>query len=90
MLKDRDALLTKLIYEISVVLKFKVQQLDILEDNYVRQGWHDDDWEQRLVRRGLVDDLNGKAPISIQPTVPQANQLPYPSPPTQNLVNGGE
>ncbi len=55
--KDRDALLTKLIYEISVVLKFRVQQLDILEGNYVPQGWHDDDWEQRLVRRHLIGVL---------------------------------
>lgn len=47
-LDQRKTLLTKLISEISKVLKFKVEQLDILEGNYIPQGWDDDAWEQRV------------------------------------------
>jgi hypothetical protein len=79
--KRREALLTKLIYAIAKDLRIKVEQLDILEGNYVPQGWHDDDWEQRLVRRGLINVLYGKAPISIQRHQPQQPNLPYPPAP---------
>lgn len=79
--KKRDSLLTKLISEIAKVLKIRIEQIDILEGNYIPQGWHDDDWEQRLVRRGLINVLSGKTPIMIQ--APQASQRtsPYPPPP---------
>jgi len=89
-LKDRDALLTKLIYEVSVVLKFKVQQLDILEGNYVPQGWHDDDSEQKLVRRHLIDVLSGRAPLTIRPEMTQIPNSPYPPAPAQTGAMDGE
>ena len=80
--KKRDARLTKLISEIAKVLKIKVEQLDILEGNYVPQGWADDEWEQRLVRRGLINVLCGKASIPIQPHQPPTQeQNLYPPPP---------
>lgn len=82
-IKKRDSLHTKLIHEISKVLKLRVEQLDILEGNYVPQGWHDDHWEQRLARRGLINVLYGKAPITIQPQQPPQVQGPYPPPPEQ-------
>jgi hypothetical protein len=82
--KKRDSLLTKLIYAISQVLKIKVEQLDILEGNYVPQGWNDDDWEQRLARRGLINILYGRAPILIQPNQPPQGQGPYPPAPPAN------
>lgn len=80
-IKRRDGLLTKLIYEISRVLKFRVEQLEILEGNYVPQGWSDDDWEQRLVRRGLLNVLSNKSPIAIQVHQPTGGNSPYPPPP---------
>lgn len=82
-IQKRNSLHTKLIHEISKVLKLGVEQLDILEGNYLPQGWHDDDWEQRLARRGLLNVLYGKAPIIIQPQQPSQTQGPYPPPPTQ-------
>ena len=79
--RKRDALLTKLIDTIAKALNIKVAQLDILEGNYVPPVWSDDDWEQRLVRRGLINVLYGRAAIQIQPHQPQQEQNPYPPPP---------
>lgn len=79
--KKREALLTKLIFEISQVLKFKVEQLDILEGNYIPQGWNDDDFEQRMARRALIDVLGGRRPILIQPYAPTESLGPYPPAP---------
>ncbi|MCR9282583.1 MAG: hypothetical protein NXH99_12885 [Rhodobacteraceae bacterium] len=77
----RDALLTKLISEIAKVLRFKVEQLEILEGNYIPQGWHDEDWEQRLVRKSLVEVLGGRRPILIQAYHPNVGVGPYPPAP---------
>ncbi len=79
--KKRDSLLTKLIHEIAKSLKFEVEQLDILEGNYIPQGWNDDDWEQRMVRRGLIEVLQGRRPLNIQPFAEQNQNSPYPPPP---------
>lgn len=79
--QKRDAHLTKLISSIAKVLKFKVEQMDIFEGNYVPQGWFDDDWEQKLARKGLIDVLSGNRPIVIQPFVPPQAGAPYPPPP---------
>jgi hypothetical protein len=80
-LKKRETMLTKLISEIAKVLKFKVEQMDIFEGNYIPQGWHDDDWEQKLARKGLIDVLSGRRPIVIQPYAPSQGTGPYPPPP---------
>ena len=82
-IKERDNLLTKLIYEISKVLKFKVEQIDILQGNYVPQGWHDDDWEQRLTRHLLINVLSGRASLKISPEVNQIGSSPFPPPPAK-------
>jgi hypothetical protein len=79
--KKREALLTKLIHEIAKVMNFEVEQLDILEGNYLPQGWNDDDWSQKQVRQGLLDVLHGRRPLVIQPFAPAASN-PYPPPPT--------
>lgn len=79
--KKRDALLTKLIHEIAKVMHFHVEQLDILEGNYLPQGWNDDDWSQKQVRQGLLDVLQGRRPLVVQPYAPAAIS-PYPPPPT--------
>lgn len=83
-IRQRETLLTKLIDEIAKVLEIKVKQLDILEGNYMPKGWADDEWEQQLVRRGLINVLYGKAssPIQLhQPRQDQLHQNPYPPPP---------
>lgn len=77
--KRRDLLLTKLISEIAKALKFEVEQMDIFEGNYIPQGWNDDDFEQRLVRKGLIDVLHGRRPLLMQPFI--AQQAPYPPAP---------
>lgn len=82
-LKKRETMLTKLISEIAKVLKFKVEQMDIFEGNYIPQGWHDDDWEQKLARKGLIEVLSGRRPIVIQPYAPSQGTGPYPPPPPQ-------
>ncbi|NGP18430.1 DUF6680 family protein [Devosia aurantiaca] len=75
----RDLLLTKLISEIAKALDFHVEQIDIFEGNYIPQGWNDDDFEQRLIRKGLIDVLHGRRPLLMQPFV--AQQSPYPPAP---------
>lgn len=80
-IKRRDASLTKLIYEIAQVLKIKVEQLDILEGNYIPQGWLDDDWEQRLTRRHLISVLSGRTAVLIRPDQTGKAQGPYPPAP---------
>ena len=79
--KKRETLLTKLIYEISVVLDFKVEQLEILEGNYIPQGWDDEANEQRIVRQSLINVLGGSRPILFQPHNPAVQNGPYPPAP---------
>ena len=78
----RDASLTKLISSIAKILKFKVEQMDIFEGNYVPQGWLDDDWEQKLTRKILIDVLSGRRPIMIQPHTPIQGGGVYPPAPS--------
>lgn len=79
--RKRDSLLTKLISEIAKVLKIKIEQLDILEGNYIPQGWHDDDFEQRFTRRALMNVLTGRQPIRIKADQHENTQTLYPPPP---------
>jgi hypothetical protein len=79
--QKRETLLTKLIHEIAVALKFKVEQLEILEGNYIPQGWDDEANEQRIVRQSLIDVLGGRRPILFQPYNPESQNGPYPPAP---------
>ena len=79
--RRRDALLTTLIYEIANAVGIRVQQLDILDGNYVPQGWQDTEWEHQLARRGLINVLYGKTAISIIPRQSKPEESPYPPPP---------
>ena len=80
-IKERDMLLTRLIGEIAEVLRIKVKQLDILEGNYVPQGWNDTESEQLLVRRGLLNVLHGRASIPVREHEAQQELNPYPPAP---------
>ena len=76
-IQKRNTLLTTLIDQIAKVLGIKIAQLEILRGNYVPQGWADAEWDQQLVRRGLIDVLHGKSPIQVR-----VHQMPpYPPPP---------
>ena len=86
-IKKRDSLLTKLLSEIAKSLNITIEQLSILEGNYIPQGWVDDDWEQRLVRRSLIDVLTSKRAIVIRADVtPQSSPYPPPPPPDQKTL----
>jgi len=86
--KKRDSLLTKLLSEIAKCLNVKIEQLSILEGNYIPQGWVDEDWEQRLVRRSLIDVLTARRAILIRPDVASAHN-PYPPPPSTKPKDTG-
>lgn len=62
----REKLLTLLIEEIAKTLNVKVQQLEILEGNYVPQGWEDREWEDIVFRRALIQVLQGKSAILVK------------------------
>lgn len=79
-LKKRDSLLTKLLSEIAKSLHIGIEQLSILEGNYIPQGWVDEDWENRLVRRSLLDVLTAKKALTIRPEISHENS-PFPPPP---------
>lgn len=81
--KKRDALLTKLLHEIAKSLKIEIEQLSILEGNYIPQGWVDEDWENRLIRRSLLDVLSSKKAIVIRPDVSQQHNPFPPQPPAK-------
>ena len=76
----RGRLLTELLDAMAKSLKIEIQQLEILRGSYVPQGWADQDWENTIIRRSLIDVLNGKAPISVQAV---ESSSPYPPQPEQ-------
>lgn len=80
--RKRRTLLTKLIDEIAKTVGIDIKQLDIFEGNYMPQGWADDEWNQRLIQRGLINVLYGKAPLTVQQNQFQEPQNPYPPPPS--------
>ena len=80
--RKRRILLTTLIDEISKTVDINIKQLDILEGNYVPQGWADQEWNQMLIQRGLINVLYGKAPLTVQQNQFQEPQNPYPPPPS--------
>lgn len=80
-INQRQKLLTKLISEIAQVLNFKVEQLDILDGNYIPQGWSDEETEQRIIRKSLIQVLGSQRPVLFQPYSPTAGNGPYPPAP---------
>ena len=85
MARERQDLLTKLISEIAKVLDIEMEQLKILRGNYVPQGWADEEWEQRLSRRGLLDLVCGRTSIAVRLDAPRQLASPYPPPPDPTL-----
>lgn len=79
-IQNRGRLLTELLDEMAKSLNIEIQQLEILRGSYVPQGWADQEWENTIMRRSLIDVLHGKAPISVQAADPSS---PYPPQPEQ-------
>ena len=77
--KIRDKNLTKLIHQIAKELNLDVEQLDILEGNYLPRGWNEEDEIQRSIRKNLLNVLQGDQPISVNPRL-QVGE-PFPPPP---------
>ena len=71
----REKLLTLLIGEIAKTLKIEVEQLEILEGNYVPQGWDDAEWEENVIRRALIEVLHGKSAILVKSQQEQLDNL---------------
>lgn len=75
--KDRQRLLTDLIYEIARIIKIPIPQLDILDGGYLPQGVVDAEAEQKLIRLLLTEIYKGTRsfPIEIKGSGP-ADQAP--------------
>ena len=68
-------------------MNVKMEQLDIFESNYIPQGWHDDDFQQRYLRTLSINLLSGRntLPISVLSAQNQTEQSsPFPPPPESN------
>lgn len=85
-IKKKDSLLTKLLSEIAKTLKMSVEQIDILEGNYIPKGWFDDEWQQRQLRQHLIAVLKGEAALVVKPGPQQNPGSPYPPPPGATAV----
>lgn len=57
--QERQTLLAKLLHSIGKEIGFKAEQLDIFEGGYTPQGWGDDEWEGRALRRVALELLTG-------------------------------
>jgi hypothetical protein len=76
----RNNALAKLLDAVAKVLKIKIEQIDILEGNYIPQGWHDEEEQNHLIKAQLVKVLQGQSALPIfvrQPNI-AANVFPLP------------
>jgi hypothetical protein len=83
LLRDRDALLTKLLHAVATALHFDIEQLDIFEGGYAPQAWLDDEQSLKLLRILLLDVLAGKRGIPVVPLSLSVQNNPYPPPPDE-------
>ena len=66
--EKRNRLFAKLVAQIGKALNMKIEQLDILNENYLPQGWVSDLEEQRAVRQMLLSLFKGHIclPVHLQ------------------------
>ncbi|MCB9964779.1 MAG: hypothetical protein H6855_01700 [Rhodospirillales bacterium] len=78
----RNNTFTKLLDEMAKVMGIKIEQLDILEGNYIPQGWQDQEDQNSFIRSQMIKVLQGQGavPISVIPNV--FNQSLFPPAPT--------
>jgi hypothetical protein len=77
-------LLTKLLSEMAKVLKYDLQQLDVLDGGYYPQGLADKEKEQQAVRQYLAEVLSGRRPLLVGQAAPTPPSPFPPPPPPQN------
>lgn len=75
---------TKLLDEMGRSLGFSIEQLDILRSSYYPQALVDDENEQRLLRRLLVQLLQGQVSLPVRSHNPAGNAGPFPAAPSAN------
>lgn len=78
--EKRNRLFAKLVAEIAKTLNMRIEQLDILNENYLPQGWINDLEEQRLLRQLLIGLLNpnSSAKIAVPVKVTESNIIELP------------
>jgi hypothetical protein len=64
--QERPALLAKLLHAIAKVLKYNIEQLDIMAGGYTPQGFFDEVQAQRELRTLVSELLSGKRPLLIK------------------------
>jgi len=77
----RSNLLTRLLDEMAKVLKLNITQLEILDGNYIPQGWIDEEQQSSYIRRQLVKVLQGQSVIPISVINNTSNRNLFPAPP---------
>lgn len=86
--QDRRKSLSVLLHRISKVLKFKIDQFDIFENNYTPQGWHDEDQQQKYLRALLINLLSGRNSMPVYIKEPEeSNNFVSPFPPRPDNNN---
>ena len=69
--QKRNNLLTKLLDAIAKTMNLKIEQLDILEGNYIPQGWQDQEDQNAFIKGQLIRVLQGQSavPIAVMPNM---------------------
>lgn len=63
--QDRQKLLTKLLHSMAVRLDFKIEQLEIFDGGYLPQGWVDNEAQQEIARKFLLDLALGRTVLPV-------------------------
>lgn len=78
---ERDKRLMALIEVIATDVGIVLDRLDIQKYSYTPQGWEDDEFDQKIVRKLSINMLRGLAPLRVAP-MPPPGEGPFPPPPT--------
>jgi hypothetical protein len=86
--KKRNNKLTKLLDEIAQTLDIKIDQLDILEGNYIPQGWFDQEDQNTFLKSQVIKLLQGQSalPVAVFPNL--YDKTLFPEPPEDNSNDG--
>jgi hypothetical protein len=88
----RDELFTDLLYEMALALGYEdFDKTYIKNQSYMPQWFGDIEWEQTVIRKGLVEIISGKRdlpmkvtsfPFAVEPPLGSSKERVAPSPPT--------
>jgi hypothetical protein len=82
--EERSTQFTKLLHTVGKSLGYQIEQLEILQGGYAPRGWEDERWEQRELRRLLIETLQGSRAIPITQLQKGSIPNPYPPPPSSS------